>query len=447
LVAFSGVIAVPAAEFPLKFKTVEPKAVMNFPGGYGSFGQLKFKKPDEIKKEPPVVSKHPLYGKFNDQDKVSFRIDESKGDGKGYDQLIVDINLNGDLTDDPVIKLTDSKEGSRSLFFGPLELPKEKAICGGCPVYYFQSYIYVQNLKDIENLSEQQKETFYCGQLRMRAAWYLEADVTLGKVKEKIGVYDGNANFGLGDVSLGHDYEDSGTQRWFFTRGDSFLIDVNGSGRFENDMFFSEFCSIGSILYFGTAPFKTTLAKDFSSIKIEEWSEPLAEVTIRPNGEQVGLVSLARQMSSNRWEQIQTSVEKGKIKVPPGKYRLVSCCLMAKRDNGEPIGMKGFLREKKTPFEFEAGKSNSFECGAPLKIDLEANKRKPESYEESNLKPKGADDSEFILSVNSSVLGQGGERYSVYGTGQNYDSSPAKPSLTIADPSGQTLETGKMEYG
>lgn len=446
LLTFSGVMAAPAAEFPLKFKTIEPQKVMDFPGGYGCFGRLKLVKPDEIKKEPPVVSKYPLYGNFQNLN-ISFRLDESKGNEKGYDQLIVDINENGDLTDDPVIKLTDSQKGSRSLFFGPLELPKEKAICGGCPVYYFQSYICVQNLKNIENLSEQQKETFYCGQLRMRAAWYLEADVTLGNIKEKIGVIDGDGNFSLGDFPVNHEYENDGVKKWYFSGGDNYLIDANGNGKFDNDLFSSEFKAFGPVFYFDTVPYKATLAKDFTSIKIEKWSDPLAEVSIHPYGEQVGIVNLVRQVSSNRWELIQTSVEKGKIKVPPGKYRLISCCIMTKRDDGEPIGMKGYLRDEKTPFEFEVGKSNSFECGAPLKISLEANKRKPESYEETRLKPKEKDDSDFILSVNSTIIGQGGEQYSVYGKGPQYTSSLDNPSLTISDASGQKLETGKMEYG
>jgi hypothetical protein len=35
---------------------------------------------------------------------VAFRLDEPQGKGKGYDRLILDLNRNGDLTDDPVWK-------------------------------------------------------------------------------------------------------------------------------------------------------------------------------------------------------------------------------------------------------------------------------------------------------------------------------------------------------
>ena len=42
-----------------------------------------------------------------------FRLDESKGNGQGYDRLIVDVNRNGDLTDDPVVSTVPQPEVPR----------------------------------------------------------------------------------------------------------------------------------------------------------------------------------------------------------------------------------------------------------------------------------------------------------------------------------------------
>ena len=111
LISSVGALAVAAAatasgeDFPLTFRTIPAKDVMSFPGGSGTYGQLGLAKPAKLRKEPKAMSRHPLYGVCRDTPAgpaFLFRLDESKGDGKGYDQLIVDMNQNGDLTDDPV---------------------------------------------------------------------------------------------------------------------------------------------------------------------------------------------------------------------------------------------------------------------------------------------------------------------------------------------------------
>ena len=91
----------PAKDFPLEFKTLNAEEAMAFPGGSGLYGTLRLDKPNAITKAPPAISKHPLYGQMSvSTNRVYFQIDESKGDGNGYDRLIVDLNQNGDLTDD-----------------------------------------------------------------------------------------------------------------------------------------------------------------------------------------------------------------------------------------------------------------------------------------------------------------------------------------------------------
>ena len=103
LMALAAVVAAPAEDFPLSFHTIPAKDVVVFPGGYGTMVQLRLAKPAGLKAEPKAVSNHPLYGECRETPTAPalvFRLDESKGDGKGYDQLIVDMNQNGDLTDD-----------------------------------------------------------------------------------------------------------------------------------------------------------------------------------------------------------------------------------------------------------------------------------------------------------------------------------------------------------
>ena len=65
-------------------------------------------------KEPTYSSQKPRYAKVvvnEDGSKVlTVVFDESRGTGKGYDRMYVDLNFNGDLTDDPAIKSECEKQ-------------------------------------------------------------------------------------------------------------------------------------------------------------------------------------------------------------------------------------------------------------------------------------------------------------------------------------------------
>src|ERR1017187_2053943 len=151
LAALVAGMAASAEDFPLTFRTIPAKDVMSFPGGYGLSGQLHLAKPAKLKREPEAASRHPLYGECGETPTAAgflFRLDESKGDGKGYDRIIVDMNQNGDLTDDAPASLvslpTDRKlppQAMRPRLFGPIQAPAGKMIAGGRPIYFAQTYI------------------------------------------------------------------------------------------------------------------------------------------------------------------------------------------------------------------------------------------------------------------------------------------------------------------
>ena len=77
--------------------------------------------------EPGYKSRTPLYmslpmGSGNDA-VVTVVLDESQGDGRGYDLLHIDVNNNGDLTDDtPVKPKINERAGSRSFAIDPQEI-------------------------------------------------------------------------------------------------------------------------------------------------------------------------------------------------------------------------------------------------------------------------------------------------------------------------------------
>ena len=166
---------------------------------------LSLTKPAGLKKEPKAVSAHALYGQCRESRDAAaflFRLDESKGDGKGYDRLIVDMNQNGDLTDDPVIEREVlSKERKETppdqVLWGPIPAPAGQKVAGARPVYFAQTYIFNGELlrRDLGT----RNVNIPIGQLRLKAGWYLDTTVELNGVKQKMGVYDANSDLRLGE--------------------------------------------------------------------------------------------------------------------------------------------------------------------------------------------------------------------------------------------------------
>jgi len=457
LMATGAVVSASAEEFPLTYRTIPAKDVMSFPGGYGTYGQLQLVKPAGLKQEPKAVSRHPLYGECRAAGggaALLFRLDESKGDGKGYDQLIVDMNQNGDLTDDaaaqPVVLPTVRKIPSQAMqqrLFGPIEAPAGTTIAGGRPIYFAQAYI--NNLSFLR--ANPTAQNVYAGQLRLKAGWYVDTTVELKGLKQKVGVYDGDNNLRLGDVSKPQTYRSTGEEEsWTFPASDSLLVDVDGSGAFEQDTFDSESIPFGPILYLGATPCQVALAPDFRSLQVKPWTEPLAEVSLQPHGDQVRNVTLAREVARNQWQLIRAGVADGQLKVPPGNYRLYACELLGKGAPRDQVMASASQRLTKKPMNFLAGKANTLRCGGPLEIKVAADKRIPQSWELNSgslaYKPQ-ASDSEYLLAINANIQGAGGEIYSTYAKGAKFSAELPQPTFTIVDGGGKKAADGKLEFG
>ena len=452
LIAAAAVATTSGEDFPLTFKTIPAKDVMTFPGGSGNYAPVRLGKPTKLKKEPKVTSRHALYGECRDTTTgavLVFRLDESKGDGRGYDQLIVDMNQNGDLTDDPVAqRAVESSErqtvSPEQLLFGPIRVPADKAIAGGIPVYYARVYVYNRQFLS----SGQQAENMFIGQLMLKAGWYLDTTVELNGLKQKLGVFDGNSNLRLGDVSQPQNMSSAGEKTWYFRPADYWLVDMDGSGKFESDLFQNEACSFGSILYLGGKAYKVTLAADCMHLRVEKWSEPLAAVGLKPHGDQVKELTLAWEGPSGDWQLIRPAVTDGKIMVPPGNYRLYSCSLVGGSGTASQVMVSGMQRVPQTPVSVAADKANTLDCGGPLEIKVTA--KKVRNGRDGILAEDSSDASanaEPTLSINATLAGAGGEVYSTYLKGDRFQTRPPKPSFSIVQAGGKTVASGNLEYG
>ena len=181
-----------AEDFPLTFRSIRAEDVLSFPGNVGSSSLLRLTKPSGLRREPKAISQHPLYGECPDSATGGvfiFRLDESKGDGSGYDRLIVDLNQNGDLTDDSVVHSSSSSGNRRStaaeqVLFGPLQAAAARTVAGGRPVCFAQVYLVARPILSLRRASP----NLFLGQLSLKAGWYLDTTVKLAGVSRRVGV-------------------------------------------------------------------------------------------------------------------------------------------------------------------------------------------------------------------------------------------------------------------
>ncbi len=449
LLAILGIASASGEEFPLAFRTIPAQDVRSFPGDYGIYGQLRLSKPETLKKEPRAVSHHALYGECGATPGGAgflYRLDESRGNGHGYDRLIVDMNQNGDLTDDPVVQRavlsTERPMVSNQMLFGPIPAPADKMIAGGRPVYFAQVYIFNQQLLS----AGQTGRNIMFGQVMLRAGWYLDTTVVLNGLKEKVGVFDGNSNLRLGDIAEAQTYTNRGERTWYFASGDNLLVDADNSGVFENNVFQSESCPFGPILYLGGKAYKVALTPDCKALRVELWTEALADVALQPRGDQVHNLTLAWKQPDGQWQLIRPEVAGGKVRVPPGDYRLYACTLLGKAAGQDQVMVSGTQRNPQTPVHLAAGKGNRLECGAPLEIKVTAAKVRPVSRSMSMDDAREAN-SEPTLRIDANVVGAGGEIYSTFQKGEDFQARPPRPSFTIVGPGGRTVAKGNLEFG
>jgi hypothetical protein len=450
VLAVAGTSTVLGEDFPLTFRTIPAKDIMSFPGGSGTYGQASLAKPENLRKEPKAISRHPLYGVCATASGPAFlfRLDESRGDGKGYDRLIVDMNQNGDLSDDPVAQPAEWSADRRAAsldqtLFGPIQAPADKAHADGRPVYFAQVYLFNRVLLRSGNSSPE----VMAGQVMLKAGWYLDTTVTLDGRKQRVGVFDGDCNLHLGDVARAQIYTNREAKTWYFQGGDSFLVATNGSGTAANAVLHGEACAFGPILYLGSKAYKVELAPDCKSLRVEPYPETLAEMTLRPRGDQVRNLTLAWEQPGGRWQLIRPAVTEGKALVPPGNYRLYSCSLLGKGAPRDQVMLSGMQRVPQTPVSIVAGKANTFDCGAPLDIKVTATKARAGNPLMLN-EPSGSgrDSSDAVLRISANVAGAGGEIYSTFQKGEGFRYQPPKPTFTIAQ-GGKTIANGNLEFG
>ncbi len=440
----AAALSAPAEDFPLEFKTLKPEEVKTFPGAFSAPARLKSVKPKGLKSEPKTACRQPFYGVLHEGSSNSFifRVEESK-EGAGYDRLLIDLNQNGDLTDDPVVQGTFKSVTNLSLpksqftTFWPIPVAPERMLGAWRPVYLGELRVDTRDAGKGEDV--------YLGLLRVYAAWYVETTVQLDGFKRRVAVFDSAAQ-----MRLGNEWKPMVANGWYFDPGDSFLQDLDGSGRFKRRPEGGGVCAFSPLQYFGARPYKVSLAPDRRSLRVERWTGPLAEVAIQPHGDQVRNLGLAWEKTRGQWQLLDPPVLNGRFTVPPGDYRLCECNLVATPAQGEPVMASAVQQDARKPVRFTAGRLNTFRCGPPLQVDVSAEKRKPQDWELQRELVTPADpnvDSEFVLAIHGQILGANQETYLAFRKGKDLKEQPPKPAFAILDANGKLVGSGNLEYG
>ena len=408
-----------ATDYPLTFKTLDGQEALSFPSGPSTYAMLQTSKPAAIVKAPPAVSQHPLYGQIAaGSEQLLFRMDESKGTGQGYDRLIVDVNRNGDLTDDPVVSpVPPARRGGvvlvspQQMLFGPIQAPESLKIGSDRPVFFAQVYMFTTP-QMIANMAA----NMTIGEIMVRPGWYLQATVQVDGKQHKIGLVDADCNFKLGDPEkpvIARVGVNGAETSWYFQGGDRILVDWDGPPTLQRTLLGDQSCPFGPLLYLDAKPYKATLSADCKTLSVEPWAEPMAELALQTQGEQVNNLELGWEKAPGDWVLLQPGVANGKAKVPPGNYRLYSVGLKAKTASGDSLIMSGTKRVPEGGIKAVAGESTPLKCGAPLKLELTATATSAAGISSSGSLLSGIlGQAGPAQTIQATLFGAGGETYS-----------------------------------
>jgi hypothetical protein len=450
LLVAGGLTAVPvgAEQFTFTVKNLSLTESRALPGGYGDYGSVIARNTSNVK-TPPAKSAYPLYGvlfRNQSQGRPCVFLDESKGTGKGYDRMIIDLNENGDFTDDPVVNgLPSGVNSSSSDFeqsdFGPIDLPENKAKGIWRPKIFANIYLYNKNaIKEARNNGETQ-----VGQLRIHAANLLETSVELNGVKQKFGLVDANCNFTVGDsvtVSKIKRRPDA-PESWYMSPGDYFLRDVDNSGKFERSQTVTEAQPFSKFIYFGGKPYTVKVSDNLSAIDFQPFTGPSGKLKIKGD-----VTELVLGLDGASCEAVSPDIVGGQAIVPAGKYHLSRCVVSAKNRDGFVRVQSSDVPDK--VFTVSEDNATELEAGQPLVLSVLTEKTTG-TGESSSLMGSarrlfgGSPGQSYELRMNVEVNGTGGEKYAGF-TRSSGEYVPA-PRFQVCDAQGKELLSGNFEYG
>jgi len=454
---FWAALAVSGASgtFPLHFKKLDARTAFHSPEGYCTVVILSETKPPELLKEPPATSRK-LYARlFSKERPVVFgdnfptpptmatwgqpvmimRLTE-RTLGEGFDTVIIDLNGNGDLTDDPVLR--DHKVSRYRKFFGPFTLPlPEGTLPQGSiiePVMYLESGFLSAPRSYMDPATG--KFIDFVGFAAIRSGWVLEGTLDVPPLLQRVAFKDAYCDFAFSqEVShrevLNDDlYFDGGRKvsSIEFFPSDYVLRDYNNNASFDCELPLNECEPYGKYIHIKEKLYTWQIAPDLQSFSVAPVEESLAtgffesarssdkrtQVALK-TGYQPPSATNGTFHGDGKWQLITIDANTRKVELPAGEY-LLSQFALRSRDaerNIAHLPLSGFGPREAISFTIAKDESFQADWGQPLKLTL--NVCRPEGAESAN-----------TLQLYIDVTGKRGETYS--------DFSVYKPASRSMEP-------------
>ena len=364
-----------------------------------------------------------------------------------YNRLYFDLNHNGDLTDDEVVKANDAQGRiytSSSYSYGQFSFPRVDLTvdADGTKVEYaflFSGYVQAQ-------------ENYQYATASLNSAAYREGEMTLDGKKRRVVLVDYNSNARFDDKATVTTVHTSDGEATYAIPGDMIYVDPDPSGGSymygydattnDDQQYVAELVDIDGKFY----ELDLTAAGD--KITLSASTAPVGYVKNPSKGYRAMVFSDKRVLKIS-WN------ESGKTPLPVGDWKLASYTIdgtgqenTAKADKEEPsllnmlanaitgsravAGPRFSMVSARAPGDYAAvkvreGETVDMPFGPPYKPVVTASGQGGET-----------------VSLSMSLVGAAGESCSnlmVNG------SRPADPRFTITTPDGTEVQTGKFEYG
>lgn len=400
--------------FPLYFKKLDATTAFCSPEGYSTVVILSETKPEEITREPETSSKK-LYARLFSNERpvvlgdnfptpptlatwgqpiTVMRLSE-KELGGGYDTVIIDLNNNGDLSDDPVLR--DHKVNKYRKFFGPitLNLPKGTLPEGSPiqPVMYLEAG-FMSGPRSYMN-PETGKFTDFFGFAALRNGWVLEGTLDRDNVLQRVAFKDAYCDFsfnqGVSHREVLNDdlYFDNAKKvsSLEFFPSDYVLRDYNNNGTYDCQLPLNESEPYGKYVLLGEKLYTWEIAPDLQSCKLSAVSNSIptgfysvARTTDKRT--QVALMTdykapvatTGTSYGDNQWQLITLDGNTRKVQLPVGDYVLSQFALRSQDANRlvAHFPLDSFSERKSISFAIQENKEFTAPWGEPLKLTLDA---------------------------------------------------------------------------
>ncbi len=439
----NGVAPTAGKTFPVYFKQLDPQTAFHSPEGYCTIVILSETKPQEVLREP-VTSSRKLYARLFSAERpivlgdnfptpptmaswgqpiTVMRLTERE-EGKGFDTAIIDLNNNGDLSDDYVWR--DLKVSSYRKFFGPftLNLPQGTLSANSVikPVMYLESG-FLSAPRSYLN-PETGKFVDFVGFAAIRNGWALTGTIDENKILQQVAFKDAYCDFAFTQTvshrevvndDLYFDNARKVSSIEFFP-SDYVLRDYNNNGRFDCELPLNEAEPFGKYLHLGEKLYTWQLSNDLTKCTLIPVGNtiPMGTYTVSKTANKRTCVALVDGYTApsaasgtyygdNQFQLITLDNNTRQVQLPAGNYILSQFALRSKDANNiwAHLPLDCFSPRESISFQLKENEEFTTPWGEPIKLVVDAYHPNDTSKGET-------------VQIYLRVVGKNGENYSTF---------------------------------